>query len=191
MKRLSKHCGMVGHLGELRFKKRLDGNPHEFLAQLGLKPGQVVLDFGCGSGRYTIPAARLVAEKGTVYALDVSQTALEQVKAKAAKECLGNIVLIRSPGEGTIPLEKGTVDHVLLIDALQEVQDRKGLLDEIHRVTKPNGALTIFPMHLKPEEVENLAIERGFSLKGREFQGRILAFTKGVSGQASGGTEDR
>jgi len=191
VRRVSKHFGMVAHLGEMRFKKWLDQNPNELLAQLGFKPGQVVLDFGCGSGKYTIPAARLVTQKGRVYALDVSDAALERVRAKAAKEGLTNIVIIRSTGEGKIPLEKETVDHVLLIDVLQEVEDRKGLLDEIHRVAKPAAVLTIFPMHLRPAEVEDLVTETGFILKGREFQDRILVFMRCASHSTSKRSDEK
>ena len=42
----------------------------QLLKDVGIKAGQVVLDFGCGSGTYTVPAARTVGDKGKVYALD-------------------------------------------------------------------------------------------------------------------------
>ncbi|MBE9483077.1 MAG: hypothetical protein IMY88_05280, partial [Chloroflexi bacterium] len=42
----------------------------KFLKDIGIKRGQKVLDFGCGSGNYTIPAARIVGEQALVYALD-------------------------------------------------------------------------------------------------------------------------
>ena len=37
---------------------------------IGIDSGQKILDFGCGSGHYTIPIAKVVGEKGVVYALD-------------------------------------------------------------------------------------------------------------------------
>jgi len=40
-----------------------------FLREIGVKPGQIVLDFGCRAGHYTIPAAKIVGNKGIVYAV--------------------------------------------------------------------------------------------------------------------------
>jgi len=37
---------------------------------MGIKRGQTILDFGCGSGNYANPAALIVGRKGKVYALD-------------------------------------------------------------------------------------------------------------------------
>ena len=39
----------------------------ELLKAVGIKKGQTVLDFGCGEGNYTIPAAKLVKNEGKVY----------------------------------------------------------------------------------------------------------------------------
>jgi ubiquinone/menaquinone biosynthesis C-methylase UbiE len=71
-----KHLGFVKHLDEFRFKRWLDRNASQFLTKVGVMAGQEVLDFGCGSGTYTIPVGKLVGEAGRVYALDISVTAL-------------------------------------------------------------------------------------------------------------------
>jgi methylase of polypeptide subunit release factors len=43
------------------------------------------LDFGCGSGSYAIPAAKMVRERGIVYALDIHPLAVKAVEKKAKK----------------------------------------------------------------------------------------------------------
>ncbi|KYH37203.1 MAG: methylase involved in ubiquinone/menaquinone biosynthesis, partial [Candidatus Bathyarchaeota archaeon B24] len=83
MRRLRRHIGFLKEIDEVRFKRWLDRNAQEFLAEVGVGAGKVVLDFGCGSGTYTIPAARLVGDEGKVYALDVRKKALDEVEAKA------------------------------------------------------------------------------------------------------------
>ena len=85
-------------LGEVRFKRWLDKNAYEVLAEVGVRAGMAVLDFGCGSGTYTIPAAKLVGEGGRVYALDINKRALDRMEKKARKEGLKNIVRIDSSG---------------------------------------------------------------------------------------------
>ena len=57
----------------------------------GVHEGQTVLDIGCSSGTFTIPAATLVGEYGTVYALDVNQGALEKLRIRAEAAGLKNI----------------------------------------------------------------------------------------------------
>ncbi|GAH52326.1 unnamed protein product, partial [marine sediment metagenome] len=50
------------------------------LAEVDIKPGFYILDYGCGPGSYTIVAARLVGESGQVYALDIHPLAIQQVQ---------------------------------------------------------------------------------------------------------------
>src|SRR5437016_3968526 len=57
----------------------------EFVARLGIRPGQKVLDVACGTGNLTIPAARLGAK---VTGVDIAPNLLEQARARAASEGL-------------------------------------------------------------------------------------------------------
>lgn len=163
---------------ELRFKRWLNKNASEVLAEVGVRAGQVVLDFGCGSGTYTIPAAKLVGAEGRVYALDISKKALDQVEKKAKQEELKNIVRIDASGEEGIRLEDKTIDLMLLFDILHKIDNSEALFDEAHRILKSDGVVSIYPMHLAEEEVERLATRRGFQLKDRKFQGRILIYSR-------------
>jgi len=174
---VAKRLGFAKRLGELRFKQWMNKNAAEVLLQVGIGTGQTVLDFGCGSGTYTIPAARLVGEDGLVYALDISKTALEKVEKKAKLEGLENTVTITSVEGEVIPLKDEIVDHVLLIDVLQDIADKSALLDEVRRALKSNGFATIFPMHLNSKAVKNLAVEKGFALE-QVLRERILVFRK-------------
>lgn len=175
---LKKHLGFAIHLGDFRFKRWLDKHASEVVADLGIRPRQVVLDFGCGTGTYTIPAAKLVGRNGKVYALDISKRALDKMEKKSRKEGLNNIVRIDASAEGKIPLEDNTIDHVLLINVLQEIDDKEGLINETYRILKTDGALSVYPMHIEQEEVIRLTINQGFILKNRKIDGRILIFGK-------------
>jgi len=180
VRRLRRHIGFLRELDEARFKRWLDRNAQEFLAEVGVDTGKTVLDFGCGTGTYTIPAARLVGDEGKVYALDMRKKALDEMEDKARKDGLKNIVRLETSGGVKIPLGSKTVDLILLIDVLHEIDDREGLFEEAYRVLKPGGALIVYPMHLAREmrRIEKLAAARGFRLEDRKFQGRILLFRK-------------
>jgi len=175
---ISKHLGFLGHLSQFRFKLKLDRNASEMLSEVGVSEGQNVLDFGCGSGTYSISAAKLVGKEGKIYSLDVSQRALENLLRKAKDEDLDNIVTILSSGNFGIPIDDSTLNHVLLIDVLQEISDKETLLEEIQRILKPDGLMTVYPMHIDPDEVTRLTSSMNFTLKGRTFQEQILIFEK-------------
>ena len=48
----------------------LEAHAFKILKKAGIERGMTVLDFCCGSGTYTIPAAKIVGEEGKIYALD-------------------------------------------------------------------------------------------------------------------------
>ncbi len=165
-----------------------------FLTQIGIKKGQVVLDFGCGSGNYTIPAARAVGEKGKVYALDKDQEGLDRLMEKARPLGLKNIETLKTSGQLEIGLEDVSVDAVLVYDVLHSyylptAAERKGLLHEVRRVLRPKGLLSVFPAHMEEDQIKKEIESVRFRLEEESAktllhygdilsQGRILNFTK-------------
>ena len=96
-------------------KMELESQATEVLKAVGINKGHIALDFGCGSGTYTIPAARLVGEEGKVYALDKDRKALDKLMQKAKSEGLRNIERMDTSGEPRIRLADESVDVVLLL----------------------------------------------------------------------------
>ena len=169
---------LAGGLGQFRYKRWLDKNASQVLSAVGVEEGKAVLDLGCGSGTYTIPAAKLVGDDGRVYAVDVSRKALDRMEEKAEREGLKNIVRIDASAGEKIPLEDETVDVMLLIDVLQEIDDRSALFDEAYRILRQGGVVIVYPMHIEAEEVERLATSKSLDTEDRQFDGRILVFRK-------------
>lgn len=151
-------------------------NPGKQLQKVGIKEGQTVLDFGCGPGSYTIPAARMVGEKGRVYALDIHPLAVRTVEEKAKKEGLTNIATILSDRDTGLPDE--CVDVILLYDTIHMMKDKRALLKELQRVAKPNGVLSILAEHIAVEDVLEIVEQDGFfSLKNQH--GKLVTFERG------------
>ena len=107
-----------------------------------VKEGQIFMDYGCGTGSFTIPAARIVGTKGKVYALDYFPRQLELVEEKSGKEGLSNIETIPSDSKTGLPDE--SIDVVWMCDVLHEVKERRAVLEELHRVLKRGGVLAIY-----------------------------------------------
>jgi len=132
----------------------LKRNADRLLRKVGIAEGQQVLDFGCGSGHYTIPAARIIGQRGVIYALDKEPEALDRLMDKAESENLSNIRRVEVTHNGRIPLPAGSVDVILLYDVLHrgyfpEQSDRRPVLSELHRVLRKDGFVSFYPTHLK------------------------------------------
>ena len=106
-----------------------------------LQEGQTFLDYGCGTGDFTIHAAKRVSNTGKVYALDYFPKQLEIVAERSAKAGLANIETILSASETGLPDE--SVDVIWMCDVLHEIKERRGVLSELHRVLKKDGILAL------------------------------------------------
>jgi ubiquinone/menaquinone biosynthesis C-methylase UbiE len=134
--------------------------PKEIVTQAGVKPGFHLLDFGCGSGSYSIAAANVVGESGKVYALDIQPLAVKMVKYKAEKKGLKNIETILSHCRTGLPDE--SIDFVILFDIFHELNEPESVLQELHRVLKPDGKLSFSDHHLKEgvDQIESMGLFR-------------------------------
>jgi len=137
----------------------------EVLERIGISKGQTVLDFGCGSGTYTILAAKIVGEQGRIYALDKDRKALDELMQKAELAGLRNIERMDTSGELKIELTDESVDVVLLFDVFHsyyfpQAGDRRKLLKEIYRIMKPSAFISVWPKHMEAEaedEIKNVS----------------------------------
>jgi ubiquinone/menaquinone biosynthesis C-methylase UbiE len=126
-----------------------------FLKDIGIKEGQVVLDFGCNVGHYAIPAAKVAGKKGKVYAADNDMKSLNELMETAKREKLTNIVPMHTQSvKSGINLKDGSVDVILLYDVLHymDVLERNKIYNESHRVLENDALLSVYPKHNKLDE---------------------------------------
>jgi len=117
-------------------------DPYKALNAAGLEPDQKVLEVGCGPGFFTIPAARIVGDKGTVHALDISPLAVERVQQKIEKEGATNVETILANAAQT-GLPDQSFDLVFVFGLAHSVGDMESILTELHRLLRPGGILAI------------------------------------------------
>ena len=121
------------------------------LEEVGIEPGFIVLDYGCGPGSYIPATAELVGESGKVYTLDIHPLAIEMVKRLTLRKRLANVEAILSDCE--TGLADRTVDVVLLYDTFHALDDPSVVLKELYRVLKPTGLLSFSDHHMKEDEI--------------------------------------
>jgi ubiquinone/menaquinone biosynthesis C-methylase UbiE len=158
-------------------------NPYRLLKAGGLRPGQKVLEVGCGPGFFTIPAANIVGDEGIVYAVDVHPRAIERVKEKIQKEGVKNVTPILANASNTT-LPDQSIDLAFMFGLPHIVDGRENLLSEIHRILKPGGILSYKRTRGSEKKLIEDLEKAGFVYSGR--QARILFFTRGQDRNTEG-----
>jgi arsenite methyltransferase len=118
----------------------------------GLRPGETVLDLGCGAGIDTVLAAHQVGRGGHVYALDFLPEMLERTEQAAAAAGLANV----EPVEGTmeaIPLPDSSVDAVISNGSINLSPRKARVFAECARVVRAGGRMCVADVTVREEEL--------------------------------------
>ncbi len=110
----------------------------------GLKPGESVIEAGCGTGTLTLAAKQRVGPQGQVAGLDVAPDMLAAARLKATKA--GQHIDFRQGRIEQIPFPDGSFDLGLASFMIHHIPDQKNKqqgLNELFRVLKPSGRLFI------------------------------------------------
>jgi len=142
-------------------------DPHKALNAAGIKPGQKVLEVGCGPGFFTIPAARMVGPKGSICALDMSPSAIERVQQKIERAGATNVETLLSDAART-GLPDESFDLIFLFGLDHAKGDMRGIMAEMHRLLKPGGVLSMEGRLQVPNQL----------FRRVKSQGRISRFRK-------------
>ncbi len=113
---------------------------------LGLKPGQTVIDYGCGPARYIEFASKVVGKSGKVIAVDVHPLAIVKVKGKIIKENLSNVEAILAE-KYTTPINDEIADIVYALDMFHMIEQPNEFLKELSRLVKIEGTIIIEDGH--------------------------------------------
>jgi ubiquinone/menaquinone biosynthesis C-methylase UbiE len=112
------------------------------IERLGLKPGSVVLDVGCGSGASAIPAAKVVGPHGRVVGVDLADRLLAMARAKAVGQNLQNIEFRQADMEA-LGYPDASFDAVVCVFAIFFVPDMVRQVRELWRMVRLGGQLAI------------------------------------------------
>ncbi|MBW7873563.1 MAG: arsenite methyltransferase [Ignavibacteria bacterium] len=148
-------CGCYGCCGQPTIEVSMIGNEYKGVeghieeADLGLgcglptehaaiKPGDTVLDLGCGAGNDVFISAIITGNTGRVIGLDFTPEMLERAKKNQRKLHFNNVEFRLGDIE-SMPVEDNSVDVVISNCVLNLVPDKAKAFSEIKRVLKPGG----------------------------------------------------
>ncbi len=141
-RRIADYMGYEGAPWLIRETRELEENPSVVLEQLGLKPGMVVCDLGCGNGFYTLAMAQKVAPGGKVLAVDIQPEMLQLLSRRSAETKLDNIDMILSTVVDP-NLADNSVDLLLLVDVYHEFSHPVQMLAAIRKALKKDGVIAL------------------------------------------------
>lgn len=122
--------------------------PSNKLNDFGIKAGDVVIDYGCGPGRYLKKASQLAGSEGTVYAVDIHDMAMKCVNKLKKKKKLSNIYPKKAKGY-FVAIQENKADLIYALDIFHMISQPNEFLNEIHRLVKPNGTFILEDGHQK------------------------------------------
>ena len=129
--------------------------PVKVMEELGLQSGSAVADIGAGGGYFTFRLAARVGLKGKVYAQDLDEKSLAQIRERSQKEKLSQIETIQGTQEDP-KLPASTLDSILVDDAFHEFKNADAMLAGFYNALKPGGRLAVIdhtaPLGLPPAE---------------------------------------
>lgn len=157
-------------------------DPKRVLEEIGLQEGDTLLDVGSGEGRFAIPAAEMVGDRGTVYAFDTSEERLTALKGAITQRDLTNIEAFVDDVTKHISLGANLIDVCLMANVFHELVEQGTVEDglrEIRRMLRSDGVLAVLDfrkdvegshgpppsVRLSPREVEELVGNCGFKKK--------------------------
>jgi SAM-dependent methyltransferase len=123
---------------------------------LGVRPGDLLLDLGCGFGRHAFEAARRGA---TVVALDYAESELKEVRntfeamAKTGEVALSSLAGTVQGDATQLPFADASFDRVIASEVLEHVPDDVAAMGELARVLRPGGTMAVTVPAWLPERV--------------------------------------
>ena len=130
------------HAKRLEDPSRLEALPQAaVVALLGLSGAETVVDYGAGTGVYTVAvAAACRAARCSPSRHCRSSPSL--LREKITPE-LADRLCVRETDDNVVPLDDGEADRVVMVDVLHHLHDQPDALDEVVRVLRPGGVFVV------------------------------------------------
>jgi ubiquinone/menaquinone biosynthesis C-methylase UbiE len=130
------------HAGRLEDPARLAALPQgAVVSLLRLEGDETVVDYGAGTGIYTVAVAEAVPN-GRVIAVEALPRLAEMLRAKLTPELADRLELVETDAN-SVPAPDEVADRIVMVDVLHHLYDQPGALSEVTRLLRPGGLFVV------------------------------------------------
>jgi ubiquinone/menaquinone biosynthesis C-methylase UbiE len=115
--------------------------PATVVSLLRLEGTETVVDYGAGTGVYTVAVAEAVPH-GRVIAVEALPQLAELLREKLTPQMAERLEIVETAAN-VVPLADGAADRVVMVDVLHHLYDQPGALDEVVRLLRPGGLFVV------------------------------------------------
>ena len=147
-----------------RSERITEEQPERVLDAMGLQPGDVVADVGCGSGYYARRIARRVQPGGTVYCEDIQPEMLDIMRERNAADGVSGIeAVLGAPDDPRLP--PGAIDWVIIVDVYHEMSDPEPMLAGIRGALAPGGRVALLEYRVEDGTGDQILADHAMSVR--------------------------
>ena len=158
-----------------RGERITEEQPERVLDAMGLRPGDVVADVGCGSGYYARRIARRVQPGGTVYCEDIQPEMLDIMRERAAAEGVPGVEpILGAPDDPRLPA--GAIDWVIIADVYHEMSDPEPMLAGIRRALAPGGRVALLEYRVEDGTGDQILADHAMSVRQVLLEWQVAGF---------------
>jgi len=121
-------------------------NPKNTLIRIGINKESTVLDYGTGTGIFTIPASTITDK--IVYAYDIDQEMINLITKKVEDNNMHN-VLVLSNEDIKNKVDALSIDNILLVTVYHEIDNKSIFFDHCNKYLNKTGKISIIEFHYK------------------------------------------
>jgi precorrin-6B methylase 2 len=134
-----------------RSEREKEEQTSTLISNMQINATDVIADIGAGSGYHVFKMAKL-ANKGTIYAVDIQPEMLRAIQLKQQREPIQNIKTVKGTEQIT-NLPTNSVDKILMVDVYHEFSHPKEMLASIYTALKPNGKIFLIEYRMEDPKV--------------------------------------
>lgn len=130
------------HAARLEDPARLEALPQAAVVSLlRLKGDETVVDYGAGTGIYTVAVAEALPQ-GRVIAVEALPRLAEMLRDKITPELAERLEIVETDANA-VPAADAVADRVLMVDVLHHLYDQPGALAQVVRLLRPGGLFVV------------------------------------------------
>ena len=134
-----------------RPEREKEENTTTLLDNMNIQTGDIIADIGAGSGYHVFKMAQ-VAQKGHIYAVDIQEEMLAEIRRKKKKDQVNTITTVKG-GEKSVKLVENSLDKVLIVDVYHELAFPIEMMASIRKALRPNGKLFLIEYRGEDDQV--------------------------------------